>query len=42
MKCVICKKGETQPGKVTVTLDKKEGATSRLQRCSRAYLLELR
>jgi YgiT-type zinc finger domain-containing protein len=26
MKCVICKKGETQPGKVTVTLDK-DGAT---------------
>ena len=26
MKCVICKKGDTQPGKVTVTLDK-EGAT---------------
>jgi len=26
MKCVICKKGETQPGKATVTLDK-EGAT---------------
>lgn len=26
MKCVICKKGETRPGKVTVTLDK-EGAT---------------
>ena len=26
MKCVICKKGETQPGKVTVTLDRK-GAT---------------
>ena len=26
MKCVICKMGETQPGKVTVTLDK-EGAT---------------
>ena len=22
MKCVICKKGETRPGKVTVTLDK--------------------
>ena len=26
MKCVIYKKGETQPGKVTVTLDK-DGAT---------------
>ena len=26
MKCVICKKGETQPGKVTVTLDR-DGAT---------------
>jgi len=26
MKCVICKKGETRPGKVTVTLDK-EGST---------------
>ena len=26
MKCVICKKGETQPGKATVTLDN-EGAT---------------
>ena len=26
MKCVICKKGETQHGKVTVTLDR-DGAT---------------
>jgi len=26
MKCVICKKGETQPGKVTVTLDR-DGTT---------------
>lgn len=26
MKCVICKQGETQPGKVTVTLDQ-DGAT---------------
>ena len=26
MKCVICKKGETQPGKTTVTLER-EGMT---------------
>jgi YgiT-type zinc finger domain-containing protein len=24
MKCVICKQGETQPGKVTVTLERDE------------------
>lgn len=24
MKCVICKKGETQPGKATVTLDRND------------------
>jgi len=26
MKCVVCKKGETKPGKTTVTLEK-DGAT---------------
>lgn len=47
MKCVICKQGETQPGKVTVTLERGsmtlviKGIPARVcQNCGEAYVEE--
>lgn len=47
MKCVICKQGETQPGKVTVTLEREnmtlviKGVPAKIcQNCGEAYIDE--
>lgn len=47
MKCVICKQGETQPGKVTVTLERgnmtlaiKSVPAQVCQNCGEAYIDE--
>jgi hypothetical protein len=38
MKCVICKHGETRPGKTTVTLDR--GGSMEAKRRSKATLIK--